>query len=84
MVGCGITARTHACVNGVPLQLRPLLEPGAIISTLLFLLLYLPIYMLALYIFSYWFEAGANSQGLLQTMCVLVGTNHVCPSRWVV
>jgi len=68
------SSSTLYCITNIHLclQLRPLMEIGALLATGLFLLLYIPIYMLALYIFSYGFTMTSNSQGLIQTLCILV------------
>lgn len=45
---------------------------GALLCTIIFLLLYIPIYMLLLYIISYAFDVPYRSQGLIQTLVILL------------
>lgn len=63
--------------EGSLFQLRALTEPGAMLAIILFLLLYIPIYMLALYIISYAFNVAYTSQGLIQTLIILVSFTKI-------
>lgn len=59
------------------LQIRALTTPGAIVCIVLFFILYIPLYMLVLYIISYGFTNPYTSQGLLQTLVILVIIRYI-------